>query len=118
MDVALPSIRSSVCGQLVLTLITLEPHGVGSNAAYLYIFTLSSHRYAKQGQGFVEHSYGRSRSVSENAHNSLIIWHILIKFSYLYIVTLSGNWYAKRGLGFAEHPAGPQWSVSENAHYS
>ena len=38
----------SRCGQLVKMLITLEQHDIfGSNFAYLFILTLSSHWYAK-----------------------------------------------------------------------
>ena len=37
-------------------LITLEPHGIfRSNFAYLFILAMSSHWYAKQRRGFVEH---------------------------------------------------------------
>ena len=46
-DVALMSISPAGRGQLVKILKTLEPHGIfGSNLAYLYILTLSSHWYA------------------------------------------------------------------------
>ena len=46
MDEALPSIRTSVRGQLVETLITLEPHGIfGSNFANIYFLTLPIHWY-------------------------------------------------------------------------
>ena len=44
MDDGLRSIISAGCGQLVKMLITIEPHGTfGSNSAYLFILTLSSH---------------------------------------------------------------------------
>ena len=70
MDVALPSIRPSARGQFVKIFITLKPQSIfGSNFAYLYILKLFSHWYTKRGRGFVEHPFGRPRSVSENAHS-------------------------------------------------
>ena len=46
-DEALPSISLAGRGQLVIMLITLEPHGIfWSNFAYLYIETLSGYWYA------------------------------------------------------------------------
>ena len=48
-DEAFLSISLSRRGQLVKVLITLEPHDIlGSNFAYLFILTLSSHWYAKR----------------------------------------------------------------------
>ena len=45
MDKALLSISPIDRGQLVKTLITLEPYGIFRNSfAYLFILTLSSHR--------------------------------------------------------------------------
>ena len=48
MDVALLSISLAGRGHLVKMLLSLEPHGIfGSNFAYLFILTVSSHCYAK-----------------------------------------------------------------------
>ena len=45
MDEALLSIGLVGCGQLVKMLRTLEPHSIsGSNLAWLFILTLSSHK--------------------------------------------------------------------------
>ena len=64
-DEVLPSISPAGHGQYVKMLITLEPLGVFcTKFAYLYILTLSCHRYAKQEQGFAEHPSGRSWLVS------------------------------------------------------
>ena len=42
-------------GQLVQMLISLEPHGIyGSNFAYYFFLTLSSHWYAKRFLMFTE----------------------------------------------------------------
>ena len=47
MDEALRSISPFGSGQLVKIFIILEPHGIfGSNFAYLFILTLSSHKEA------------------------------------------------------------------------
>ena len=81
MDKGLLSINPACCGQLVKLLITLEPCWIsGSNFVYLFTLILSSHLYAKRWRGFAEHHFGRSRSFSENAHNSLTASCILIKF--------------------------------------
>ena len=59
------------CGQLVKLLTTLEPYGIfRSNFAYSFNFILSSHPRMQTGGEVVEHHFCRSRSFSQNAHNS------------------------------------------------
>ena len=54
----------------VVSVIIIGYYGIfASTIAYLFI-KLSSHWYAKLRRGLAEHHFGRSRSFSENAHNS------------------------------------------------
>ena len=70
-DEVLLSISPAGGGQLVKMLTTLEPYDIfGSNVAYLFMITLSSHWFAKWRRGLAEHQFGRSRSFCENAHNA------------------------------------------------
>ena len=65
------SVRLYVRQQLVKLLITFESHGIfGSNLAYLYILTLSSHWYANDDKASPSISSDWTRSFSEKAHNS------------------------------------------------
>ena len=48
-----------------------------------YNLSLSRHWYTKRRQGFAEHQFGHSWSVSEIAHNASITWYIFIKFCLL-----------------------------------
>ena len=77
-DMGLLSNCPAYCGQLVNILTTLEPYGIfGSNFAYLFILIFSSHPGMQTGGGwFAEHHFDRSRSFSENAHNSWTAWYI------------------------------------------
>ena len=59
MDEALLSISLAGRGQLVKMLITLELHACQHCVSAFF-----------DGGGFVEHQSSRTRSVSENAHNS------------------------------------------------
>ena len=59
MDEALLSISPAGRGQLVKMLITLELHACQHCVSAFF-----------DGRGFVEHQSSRTRSVSENAHNS------------------------------------------------
>ena len=58
-DEALPSIIPACRGHLIKMLVTLEPYGRFYSNLYLYILTLSGHRYTKRGRGFAEHTSGR-----------------------------------------------------------
>ena len=83
-DEASSSIIPADSALLVKMLLTLELCCTfGSTFEYLSIVTLSSHWYAKQCRGFIEHHFGRLSSFSENAHNSCTAWYVLFKFCIL-----------------------------------
>ena len=66
LDEGLLSNISAGCGQLVKMLLTLEPHGMFE----LILFNIVQPLVCKMVRRLCRTSLGRSRSFSENAHNS------------------------------------------------
>ena len=72
------SVRSSVRGQLVKMLITLEPHDIFGSKAYFFSIKIVQPLVCKptfettffDGRVFAEHQSSGLWSVSEKAHNS------------------------------------------------
>ena len=77
MDKGLLNINQAGHSQEVKILTILKSNDIfGPNFAYIFIVTLSRHRYAKWRPGFAKHQFGHLWSICEITHYSIYFDHL------------------------------------------